>query len=84
MLPAEDANPSPARFVSLALVLEGGLAAVAMVIGWLVGFDPWHGLWRTDYDASALCRDVLWGVAATGPAVAILLVDFEQWRHSLI
>lgn len=80
MLPADDDDPSPASFVRLALLVEGGLAAVAMLIGWLVGFDPWFGMHGGDYDAIALSRDVLWGIAATGPAAAILLIDSDRWK----
>jgi hypothetical protein len=80
VLPADDDDHSPASFVRLALLVEGGLAAVAMVIGWLLGFDPWYGMHRGDYDAIAISRDVLWGVAATGPAAAILLIDSDRWK----
>lgn len=77
---ADDSDPSPARFARVALLLEGGLAVVAVTVGWLCGFDPWYGMRREGYDAVALSRDLLWGIAATAPAAAILLVDFERWK----
>lgn len=61
-----------------AVVLEGGLALVAAVVGWLCGFDPWYGLHRPSYNFESFSRDVLWGIVATTPAVAVLLLE-DNW-----
>lgn len=62
-----------------AVVLEGGLALVAAVVGWLCGFDPWYGLNRRSYDFESFSRELLWGIAATTPAVAVLLIEDSDW-----
>ena len=74
-----DPSPSAARFMTIAVLMEGGLAVLALGIGWLLGFDPWYGLNR-DYDMIAFSRDVLWGVAATAPAVLVLMIEETAWQ----
>lgn len=74
---------APFRFVLLALLLEGGLAAIATTIGWLIGFDPWYGMHRPGYDAIVFSRDILWGIAATAPAIAVLLLESGRWSQLL-
>jgi uncharacterized protein len=58
------------------VLLEGGLAVVAAVIGWMVGFNPTETI-RLEYDALAdHARAVGWGLAAVVPmAVAVWVMD---------
>lgn len=78
-----DPSPSPNRFLLIAMLFEGGLVAAALFIAWLVGIDPWYGMSRGSYDAADFARDVLWGVAATGPAVCILMLEEQAWWPAL-
>ncbi|WP_425617662.1 lysostaphin resistance A-like protein [Anatilimnocola sp. NA78] len=77
---------SPAqRFVFITVLFEGGLAAIALVAGWLLGFSPWYGMQLGINDGAhdfvRLTRDVLWGVFATAPAVLMLMVgDGDRWQ----
>ena len=49
------------------LLFEAALGAAACLLGWLVGLAPWQAFaWRWE--------DVLWGIVATAPAVALLLL----------
>jgi membrane protease YdiL (CAAX protease family) len=80
----ESANhSSPNRFLVIALIFEGGLVAVALILAWLVGWNPWYGVSLGSYGAAELGRDVLWGVAATGPAVCILMLEEQTWWPAL-
>jgi membrane protease YdiL (CAAX protease family) len=65
------------RLLLVTFLFEGGLAAIALVVGWLTGFSPWFGMEGPAYDGAALSRDVLWGVFATGPAALLLLCEAE-------
>jgi membrane protease YdiL (CAAX protease family) len=65
------------RLLLVTFLFEGGLAAIALVVGWLIGFSPWYGMEGPAYDGAALSRDVLWGVFATGPAALLLLCEAE-------
>lgn len=76
-----ETKAAPARFLQIAVLFEGGLFVVALTIGWLLGFDVWYGISGETYDAIALSRELLWGVAATGPAVVLLMLeDSRLWR----
>lgn len=55
------------EIVLFAILIEGGLAGVAWVLGWLIGVSPWQTL---RWDA----RDAAWGVAATLPLLPVLVV----------
>jgi membrane protease YdiL (CAAX protease family) len=63
------------QFLLVVLFSEGGLAVVALVVGWLVGFSPWFEASDSSPLAERLSRDLLWGVAAAAPAIAILFWD---------
>ena len=69
-----DPMPSTHRFLLITILFEGGLAALALLVGWLTGFSPWYGLHPAHW-FEQLTRDVLWGVLAAAPAVAILFWD---------
>jgi membrane protease YdiL (CAAX protease family) len=64
----DDFSP-PQNFVLLAAVFEGGLAVVAVGLGWLLGQNPLESFPRTPADAAwgAAC-----GAAAALPPVALL------------
>lgn len=68
MHPAE-----PARTTRIALAFEGGLGAVAIIIGWLVGHSPLVGLSTAPEDARQQILAVGWGLVATGPLLLALL-----------
>ena len=72
-LPAADmqrGEPAGERgMVTLAVLFEGGLAVLALGIGWLVGFWPLQ-------DFSWSISGLLWGVAGTvPPVIGLLLID---------
>lgn len=60
--------------MALALLVEGGLGAAALAVGWLVGFWPAIGMGWTAPPAGEQLRAIGWGLAATAPLVATLLV----------
>lgn len=73
------------RFLLVAFVFELLLALGALGLGWLVGVSPWyHDRSETlaeTFGLVALSRNLLWGLAATAPAVAVLLLeDSPLWR----
>jgi membrane protease YdiL (CAAX protease family) len=60
----------PARTTRLALVFEGGLGAAAIIIGWFLGHSPF--IVQSNQQLTA----VGWGLVATGPLfAALLLID---------
>jgi membrane protease YdiL (CAAX protease family) len=60
--------PNPGRTTRIALFFEGGLGAVALFVGWLLGYSPFIDQSQTPLVA------IGWGIAATGPLFAVLLV----------
>ena len=66
----------PARITLLALAFEGGLGALALTIGWLVGHWPAIGMEFSPAAAGEQVAAIAWGLAATGPLlVALLILD---------
>lgn len=63
-----DLSP-PQNFVLLAAVFEGGLAVVAVGLGWLVGHNPLDSFPRTPADAA---WGAAWGAAAVLPPAGLL------------
>jgi membrane protease YdiL (CAAX protease family) len=60
--------PDPARTTRIALLFEGGLGAVALLLGWLAGH--WPFIQESDQHLAA----VGWGLLATGPLLAALML----------
>ena len=67
-------DDQPSDVTYLAMIFEGGLIAVALVVGWLVGTDPLAGLYWTPETLPQHGWAVVWGLAATLPMVAALLL----------
>lgn len=65
--PPHDLWP-PTNFALTAAVFEGGLAVVAVALGWLLGQKPLETFPHTLPDAA---RAVAWGAAATLPMLAL-------------
>lgn len=63
--------PPPRQIVTVAVLFEGGLGALACLIGWAIGSQPWELLW---WDPIA----VAWGLALTVPMFAMLVVVMRQ------
>ncbi len=59
----------PRSFPLVAAIFEGGLAVVALCLGWLFERDP---LATFPSDSSEIGRGIAWGVAATLPLLAVL------------
>ena len=66
--------PDPARTTRIALLFECGLGVAALVIGWLVGQWPFVGMGTTSNLVPGQLVAVGWGLAATGPLLAVLLI----------
>src|SRR5437016_492936 len=70
----------PARTTQVALLFEGGLAIVALVVGWLVGQWPLVGFSTLPEHAGEQVVAVGWGLVATGPLlVALVLMERIPW-----
>jgi len=67
--------PQPRNFTLLAAVFEGGLAVVAVALGWLVGLDPLESFPRTPPDAA---WGAAWGAAAALPPAALLWLCLKR------
>ena len=78
-----DPKSAANQFLLVALLFEGGLIALALAVAWLCGVNPWFGMSGASYGAAELGRDVLWGVAATGPAVCLLMLEEQTWWPAL-
>jgi len=61
-----DQPPRLPYFVLVAVLFEGGLIGVAVLLGWLLGHAPWPKIQWTVQGAA-------WGVAASLPLMALLL-----------
>lgn len=66
--------PNPSRTTGLALLFEGGLGLAALMIGWLVGRWPLPGLGAAAGDARSQFPAACYGLAATLPLLAALLI----------
>jgi membrane protease YdiL (CAAX protease family) len=68
-------EPRPGETTRLALLFEGGLGVVAVVMGWLLGHSPLVGV--RAYVGGENVAAIGWGLVATGPLlVALLVVDW--------
>src|SRR5690242_15649582 len=65
--PAPGAPTERRAIVVLAVVVEGGLIVLALLLGWLLGQPPLR-TFAWDW------RDALWGLAGTLPMVALFLL----------
>lgn len=69
------------RFLLVAFAFELLLALGAVALGWLLGISPWYYTAGDPFSVESLSRDLLWGLAATAPAVAVLLLEESPlWR----
>ena len=69
------------RFLLVAFAFELLLALGALALGWLLGLSPWYHTASEPHSIESLSRDLLWGLAATAPAVAVLLLEESPlWR----
>jgi membrane protease YdiL (CAAX protease family) len=70
----QDNSPSKPNFAVMAAIFEGSLAIFALLLGWLFGIAPlanFHWSWL----------DLLWGVIATLPPLALFAVClYLPWR----
>jgi CAAX protease family protein len=64
----------PAQATRVALLFEGALGAVALVIGWLIGYYPAIGMNGGRTAATEQLSAACWGLIATLPMFAMLLV----------
>jgi membrane protease YdiL (CAAX protease family) len=62
------------RLLLLTLLFEGGLGAVALLLGWIVGHSPLTGLAAERFGAWEQGAAILWGALAALPLVAGLLL----------
>jgi uncharacterized protein len=60
-------TPSRRKVVLLVVLFEGGLGAVALGLGWLVGWPPWQGWYWSVWD-------LVMGTSATLPLLLIFLL----------
>ena len=63
----EDDFQPPKSFGLIAAIFEGGLAVLAVALGWLLGVDPLDTL---RFSAA----DLGWGLLATGPPLGVLWI----------
>jgi membrane protease YdiL (CAAX protease family) len=79
MMSPDDENlqePAPPDIYSLAVVLEGGMAIAAGVIGWWIGVPPLETIARDGASGSDHVWAVAWGAGATVPMlVAMFIID---------
>jgi membrane protease YdiL (CAAX protease family) len=66
-------DSNAARTTIIALLFEGGLGAIALIVGWLVGHWPAAGVER-DIPAVGQLAAVGWGLIASVPLLAGLIV----------
>jgi len=64
----------PRYITGIALLMEGGLVLVAIVVGWLVGHEPLRTVLPLDDDWNRHATAIGWGIAATGPMLLGLFV----------
>lgn len=63
---------NPGRTVKVALLFEGGLALLALAVGWLLGFSPAVGMTAEGSETRGQLEAIGWGLVATGPLVLAL------------
>lgn len=63
------------NILPLALIVEGGLGVVALGIGLLVGINPLGSIQFDSASAAANVQAIGWGLLATVPLVALLIVS---------
>jgi len=63
----EDELPTPRNLVLIAVLFEGGLGVVAVLLGWLLGYPP---LEQVEWAGAALA----WGAAASLPPMGLLWI----------
>ena len=61
-------SPQPSDFLLLAAGFEGGVAVVAVGLGWLLGHNPLESFPRTP---AAVAWGLTWGILATLPPAAV-------------
>jgi membrane protease YdiL (CAAX protease family) len=66
--------PSPPDVYSMAVILEGGMAVVAGVIGWVIGVPPLETIARDDARWLAHLAAVGWGALAAVPMLVGMIV----------
>jgi hypothetical protein len=72
------APPLPRQQVwLLAGGFEGGMAVLAIVVGWLVGYPPWRHLPALD-DGAAWMQGIAWGVAASLPMLLAFFIMLQM------
>ncbi|QDU95137.1 CPBP family intramembrane glutamic endopeptidase [Lignipirellula cremea] len=72
---------SPERFVRTAILFEGGLGLIAVIVGWLVGYPPWAPISPEGPAPLAALPAIGWGLAATLPMLAgLVLIDYLPWE----
>jgi CAAX protease family protein len=65
---------NPSRTTLIAILFEGGLAAAALVVGWLLGHSPAVGMNAGSDGTREQLEAIGWGLVATGPLVVALVV----------
>ena len=70
-----DTPPEKHHNITLWIILfEGGLAVLALVVGWIIGFWPLETITLTAAELPGHGKAALWGVLATLPMLAIPIV----------
>lgn len=70
-----DTPPAKHHNITLWIILfEGGLAVLALVVGWIIGFWPLETITLTATELPGHWKAALWGVLATLPMLAIPIV----------
>jgi len=72
-----DSAPKQQNFTTIALVVEGGLAIVALALGWLLGQYPLESVSIASDHLPQLAGAIAWGLIATVPLLAVLLLS--EW-----
>ena len=76
--PSPEDFPTPRNFTLVAAIFEGGLAVVAVGLGWLIDRDPLKTFPKTPEEVAL---GAAWGVAATLPPLVLLWLCLKcPWR----
>src|SRR5262245_53478399 len=67
-------DSNPGRMTLIALLFEGGMAAAALAIGWLLGHWPAIGMQVGSAGTREQLEAIGWGLVATGPLITALVV----------
>jgi hypothetical protein len=77
-------SPTRSPFVVIAFFFEAGLGAVAIAVGWFLGFDPLATLPIAWEATPALFAAFWWGAAAAIPLfLGLLLIERIRWSPFL-